>query len=108
MNRSILIAFAAAALVFSTPAFAQRSHPSPGGQPAGVGGAGPTHGSDMSGSHETGAVANRDMPHASPGAVLFARMRHGSSLRLISHKSSFLLPHSHVSLTSMSCTIKVS
>jgi len=70
MNRSILIAFAAAALVFSTPAFAQRSHPSPGGPPAGVGGAGPTHGSVMSGSHETGAAANSDMSHASPGTVL--------------------------------------
>jgi len=70
MNRSTLIVFAAAALVFSAPAFAQRSHPSPGGPPSGAGGAASAHGSDMSGSHEAGAPSNSDMSHASPSTVL--------------------------------------
>ena len=70
MKRSTLIVFAAAAFAFSLPAFAQRSHPSPGGPPSGAGGAASAHGSDISGSHEAGAPANSDMSHASPGAVL--------------------------------------
>jgi len=70
MKRSTLIVFAAAALACSVPAFAQRSHPSPGGPPSGAGGAASAHGSDISGSHEAGAPANSDMSHASPGAVL--------------------------------------
>jgi hypothetical protein len=67
MKRSTLIVFAAAALAFSVPAFAQRSHPSPGGPPAGAGGAASAHGSDI---RQAGAPANSDMSHASPGAVL--------------------------------------
>jgi hypothetical protein len=70
MKRSTLIVFAAAALVFGAPAFAQRSHPSPGGPPVGAGGTASEHGSGMSGSHETSATANSDMSHASPGTVL--------------------------------------
>jgi len=70
MKRSTLIVFAAAALACSVPAFAQRSHPSPGGPPSSAGGAASAHASDTSGSHEAGAPANSDMSHASPGAVL--------------------------------------
>ena len=70
MKRSRLIVFVAAALVFSAPAFAQRSHPSPGGPPAGAGAGASEHGSAMGGSHEAGAAANNDMSHASPATVL--------------------------------------
>ena len=70
MKRLTLIVLAAAALVFSAPAFAQRSHASPGGgPPAGAGGASSAHGPDMSGSRDAGA-ANSDMSHASPATVL--------------------------------------
>ncbi len=70
MKRLTLIVLAAAALVFSAPAFAQRSHTSPGGgPPAGAGGASSAHGPGMSGSHDAGA-ANSDMSHASPATVL--------------------------------------
>ncbi len=67
MKRSNLIVVAAIALAFSTPAFAQRSHPSPGGPPSGHGtGSGP----GMSGSHEGGATAHNDTSHGSPSDVL--------------------------------------
>ena len=70
MKRLTLIVVAAAALVFSAPAFAQRSHASPGGgPPAGAGGASSAHGPGMSGSHDAGA-ANSDISHASPATVL--------------------------------------
>ncbi len=68
MKRSTLILITAMALGFSVPAFAQRSHPSPGGgPPAGRGNAG---GSSMSESHENGAATHTDMSHASPSTVL--------------------------------------
>ena len=68
MKRSTLIVFAAMAVAFNAPAFAQRSsHPSPGGPPSGRG---PGNGSDMSGSHPAGATAHTDMSHASPNDVL--------------------------------------
>ena len=74
MNRSKLILVVATALVFSTPTFAQRSHPSPGGPPSSAGAASSNHGaanrSGMSGSHEAGAAANGDMSHALPSTVL--------------------------------------
>ena len=67
MKRSTLIVVAAMALVFSAPAFAQRSHPG-GGPPAGRG---PGSDSGMSSSHEAGAPATHaDMSHASPSEVL--------------------------------------
>ncbi len=67
MKRSTLLVVAAITLVFSAPAFAQRSHPSPGGPPSGRG---PGSGSAASGSHEAGGTAHTDMSHASPGDVL--------------------------------------
>ena len=74
MNRSKVILVVATALVFSTPTFAQRSHPGPGGPPSSAGAAssdrGAGNGSGMSGSHGAGAAANGDMPHASPSTVL--------------------------------------
>jgi hypothetical protein len=74
MKRSTLIVAAATALVFSVPAFAQRSHPGPGGPPSGAGGASSEHGtgsgSGMSGSHEAGTTGHTDMSHASPSTVL--------------------------------------
>ncbi len=66
MKRSTLIVVAAMALAFSTPAFAQRSHPG-GGPPAGRGAG---RDSGMSGSHEAGTTAHTDMSHASPSEVL--------------------------------------
>ncbi len=70
MNRSTLIVLAAAALAFGAPAFAQRSHPSPGGPPAGAGGASSSHGPGMDGSHGASSAASSDMSHASPSTVL--------------------------------------
>jgi hypothetical protein len=74
MKRSTLILVVAAALGFSAPAFAQRSHPGPGGPPSSAGGAssdrGAANGSGLSGSHGAGAAANGDMSHASPSTVL--------------------------------------
>jgi hypothetical protein len=67
MKRSSLILVAGIALAFSTPAFAQRSHPSPGGPPAGRG---TGNGSSMSGSHEAGNAGHIDMSHGSPSDVL--------------------------------------
>ncbi len=67
MKHSTLILVAATALVFGAPTFAQRSHPSPGGPPAGRG---PGSGSGMSGSHEGGSTAHTDMSHRSPSDVL--------------------------------------
>ena len=57
MKHSTLILVAAMALVLGTPAFAQRSHPNPGGPPAGRG---PGGDSGMSGSHVSGAAAHSD------------------------------------------------
>ncbi len=62
-----LILVAAMALVLGAPAFAQRSHPSPGGPPSGRG---PGSNPGMSGSHEGGTAAHTDMSHASPSDVL--------------------------------------
>ena len=67
MKHLNLILAAAMALVFSGQAFAQRSHPSPAGPPAGHG---PGSGSGASASHEGGAAAHTDMSHASPNDVL--------------------------------------
>src|SRR5260370_27273437 len=61
MKRSTLILVAATAVAFGAPAFAQRSHPSPGGPPSGRGSG---SGSDMSGSHAGGAAA--PAPHPPP------------------------------------------
>jgi len=67
MKRSTLIVVAAMALAFSSPAFAQRSHPG-GGPPAGHGAG---NGSSMNNSHEAGAASSHaDMSHAAPGEVL--------------------------------------
>ena len=68
MKRSTLIVVAAMVLAFSTPAFAQRSHPGGGGPPAGHG-----PGSDPGTSNSHGAAApttHTDMSHASPSDVL--------------------------------------
>jgi hypothetical protein len=75
MKRSTLILVVAAmALVFSTPTYAQRSHPTPSGPPSSAGGAssgrGSANESGMSGPHGTGASASGDMSHASPSTVL--------------------------------------
>src|SRR6266849_6514315 len=67
MKHSTLILVAAMALVLGTPAFAQRSHPNPGGPPAGRG---PGSDSGMSGSHASGTAAHSDMSHGSPNDVL--------------------------------------
>src|SRR5258708_39406758 len=73
MNRSKLILVVATALVFSTPTFAQRSHPSPGGPPSSAGAASSNHGSanasGMSGSHESGPAPNGDMTATLPSTV---------------------------------------
>ncbi len=67
MKHSTLILAAVMALVLGTPAFAQRTHPSPGGPPSGHGsGSGP----GMSGSHEGNSTAHTAMSHASPSTVL--------------------------------------
>jgi len=67
MKRSTLILAVTMALAFSSPAFAQRSHPG-GGPPAGRG---PGSDSGVSGSHEAGApTSHADMSHASPSEVL--------------------------------------
>ncbi len=68
MKRSTLILAAAISLAFSVPAFAQRTHPSPGGGPPS--GRGNGSGSSMSESHENGAATHTDMSHASPSTVL--------------------------------------
>jgi hypothetical protein len=68
MKRSTLILAAAISLAFSVPAFAQRSHPSPGGGPPS--GRGNGSGSSMSESHENGAATHTDMSHAAPSDVL--------------------------------------
>jgi hypothetical protein len=70
MKYSTLIVFVATALVSISPVFAQRSHPSPGGPPAGVGGAASSHAPGTGGPHDAGSAANTDMSHASPSAVL--------------------------------------
>ncbi len=62
-----LIVAAATALIISAPAYAQRSHPGPGGPPAGHS---PGGDSRMSGSHASGAAAPNDMSHAAPSTVL--------------------------------------
>jgi len=68
MKRSTLILVAATAVAFGAPAFAQRSHPSPGGPPSGRGSG---SGSDMSGSHAGGAAAHAtNVSHGSPSDVL--------------------------------------
>src|SRR6266852_8989648 len=67
MKHSTLILVAAMALVLGTPAFAQRSHPNPGGPTAGRG---PGGDSGMSGAHASGAAAHTDMSHGSPSDVL--------------------------------------
>jgi hypothetical protein len=67
MKRSTLVVVAAITLVFSTAAFAQRSHPSPGGPPSAHGNG---NGSGVNGSHEAGSTAHTDMSHASPSDVL--------------------------------------
>ena len=67
MKLSTLILVAAMALVLGTPAFAQRSHPNPGGPPAGRG---PGGDSGMGGSHASGAAAHSDVSHGSPSDVL--------------------------------------
>ena len=67
MKRSTLIVVAAMALAFSSPAFAQRSHP--GGGPAA--GRGPDSGSSVSSSHDAGAPGTHtDVSHAAPSDVL--------------------------------------
>jgi hypothetical protein len=67
MKHSNLILAAAIILTFGGPAFAQRSHPSPGGPPSGHG---PGSGSNASTSHERGAAAHTDISHGSPSDVL--------------------------------------
>ena len=62
-----LILAAAVALVFSGPAFAQHSHPSPGGPPTGHG---TGNSSGASASHEGGSAAHTDMSHGTPSDVL--------------------------------------
>lgn len=73
MKRLTLIA-TTTALILSVPAYAQRSHPSPGGPPSGAGAASSAHGagrsSGTSGSRDGGAAASSDLSHAAPGAVL--------------------------------------
>ena len=70
MKRSTLIVFAAMALAFSVPAFAQRSHPNPGGSGGPPSGRGPGSDSNACGSHETASAVHPDMSHASPNDVL--------------------------------------
>ena len=68
MKHSTVILVVAMALVPGAPAFAQRSHPSPGGPPSGRG---PGSASDMSGSHAGGTAAHAtDVSHGSPSDVL--------------------------------------
>ncbi len=88
MKRSTLIVVAATALVFGTPTYAQRSHPSPGGPPSGAGGAssgrGPGSGSDLSGSHAGGAAAHAtDVSHGSPSDVLSHNTAIGGKIKTL-------------------------
>ena len=69
-SSTLMIAFATVALVFSNPAFAQRSHPMGGPPSSAGGGAASAHGPGMGGSHEAGSAASSDMSHASPSTVL--------------------------------------
>lgn len=66
MKHSFILV-AAMALAYGMPAFAQHSHPNPGGSPAGRGSG---NASGASASHEGGAAAHTDMSHGSPSDVL--------------------------------------
>lgn len=66
MKRSILTLFAALALAFAAPAFAQRSHPG-GGPPSGRG---PGSGSDTSSPHATTGGTHTNTSHGTPSDVL--------------------------------------
>jgi hypothetical protein len=76
MKHLTLILAGATALALAAPAFAQRTHPSPGGPPSSPGGrpsgagAGSSANSGMSGAHDGGATTHTDMSHASPSDVL--------------------------------------
>ena len=71
MTRSTLILVASLALAFSSPAFAQRSHPG-GGPPAGhePGGNSAALGSGSHGSDANSAAVHTDMAHSSPSVAL--------------------------------------
>ncbi len=80
MKRSTLIVAVTMALAFSSPAFAQRSHPG-GGPPAGRG---PGSDSGVSGSHEAGApTSHADMSHASPSDVLSHNSAIGGKIKTL-------------------------
>ncbi len=80
MKRSTLILAVTMALAFSSPAFAQRSHPG-GGPPAGRG---PGSDSGVSGSHEAGApTSHADMSHASPSDVLSHNSAIGGKIKTL-------------------------
>ena len=80
MKRSTLILAVTMALAFSSPAFAQRSHPG-GGPPAGRG---PGSDSGVSGSHEAGApTSHADMSHASPSDVLSHNTAIGGKIKTL-------------------------
>jgi hypothetical protein len=66
MKCSALGVAVAVALLFSSPAIAQRAHPG-GGPPAGHG---PGSDSGMSGSHGSATSAHSDVSHSSPSEVL--------------------------------------
>ena len=81
MKRSTLILFAALALAFGAPAFAQRpAHPGSGGPPAGRG---PGSGSGMSGAHESGTPSHADMSHGSPSDVLSHNTAIGGKIKTL-------------------------
>ena len=80
MKHSTLILMAGMTLVLGTPAFAQRSHPSPGGPPSGHG---PGSGSDMSRSHGTGSAMHNDVSHGSPSDVLSHNTAIGGKIRTL-------------------------
>lgn len=85
MKRSTLILFAAMALAFGSPAFAQRpSHPGSGGPPAGRG-----LGSESrtSSSHESGNPSHADMSHGSPGDVLSHNPAIGDKIQKLTGQS---------------------
>ena len=72
MKYRTFILMAAMAFAFGSPAFAQRSHPSPAGPPSGRGpGSGPGSGGPTTGAaHPGDAASHSDMSHGSPSDVL--------------------------------------
>jgi hypothetical protein len=85
MKRLTLILFAASALVFGAPTFAQRpAHPGSSGPPSGRG---PENGSGMSGAHESGTPSHAGVSHGSPSEVLSHNPAIGDKIQKLTGQS---------------------